>query len=167
MLRKSLHSLQNRLKPLEDRLAINPNDREARDLIALYTESEKQRDIREANIAWKNNNLEYDLRHSDRIAQKCKVNSYAQNLYAAICNNKFVKNNGTPWSCTWRLAAGLVADIRESGDYLDWYRSGSIETNTVDIGGNVNHDNENQYVSEGTVTDQIRIDLAGIGWIVL
>lgn len=107
------------------------------------------------------NNLEYDLLTTDWILQKARNSeSYAQNLYAAMCNNEFVKNDVWPvlqdkrWSCTWRYAGGMVADLREEGDYIDWYCSG--------IGGD-----DKNFVNEGHVTDEIRNDLLKLGWLII
>lgn len=105
--------------------------------------------------------LEYDLRTCDWIAEKCKSDVYAQNLYAALCNNEFKKNELWPllkdqrWSCTWRYAGGIIADIRQEGDYIDWHCSG-IRDN-YDCG----------YVAESVVTDEIREDLNRLGWLIV
>jgi hypothetical protein len=119
----------------------------------------------EANIVdpeWQKDNMEYDLRSTKWICNKVKASeNYAQNLYAAMCNMQFVKNEVWPlirdqrWSASWRHAGGIVADMREEGDYIDWYCSGIIQDN-VDLGG---------CVPEGTVTDEIRADLFQLGWI--
>lgn len=97
--------------------------------------------------------LENDLYDSETIVSKCK-NSYvySQNLYAALCNNVFKKGD-QPWSCSWRYAGGIISDIQGSGDYLNWYCSG--------IGSGLEG-----CVGEGEVTDEIRLDLIKIGWIV-
>jgi hypothetical protein len=99
-------------------------------------------------------NLENDLLNSEHIKNKCKTsNVYSQNLYAALCNNRFFYGD-KEWTCSWRYAGGIVADLRNVGEtYIDFYCSG--------IAGN----NEG-YVGEGEVTDEIRLDLIKIGWIV-
>jgi hypothetical protein len=99
-------------------------------------------------------NLENDLFKSDTIVEKCKhSNIYSQNLYAALCNNRFFYND-QEWTCSWRYAGGIIADIRNNGeDYMDWYCSG-----IGDVNGN--------YVGESVVTDEIRLDLMKLGWIV-
>jgi hypothetical protein len=126
--------------------------------------------------AWQNNNMEYDLRSTKWICDKVKASdSYAQNLYAAMSNMQFVKNEVWPllrdqrWSASWRHAGGIVADMREQGDYIDWYCSG--------IGGMMGGGSESSpaieeallarknYVPEGTITDEIREDLFRLGWI--
>lgn len=106
-------------------------------------------------------NLESDLISCGWILDKVRSNdSYAQNLYAALCNNQFVKNEIFPilkeeaWSCTWRYAGGIIADMRQEGDYLSWYCSG--------IG-----DKQDDYAGEGYVTGEIRDDLLRLGWIVI
>lgn len=125
---------------------------------------EDQRANTESAPDWKTNNLEYDLRTNNYIWKKCKNDVYAQNLYAALCNNEFVKNDvwpllkGDTWGCSWRYAGGIIADIREEGDYIDWYCSGTTREELNGVGGD--------YVREGEVTDQIRQDLKSIGWIV-
>jgi len=113
----------------------------------------------EQDPEWQKNNLEYDLRNTDWIIVKVRESDgYAQNLYAAMCNTDFTKNDIWPilqentWSCSWRYAGGIIADMREQGDYMDWYCSG--------IGS------ENSDVREGIVTDEIREDLLKLGWIV-
>lgn len=109
--------------------------------------------------------LEEDLRNSPMILKKIKQDRYAQNLYAAMCNMRWQKFEVVPllkddiWSCTWRYAGGVIADLRGEGDYLDWYCSG--------IGGglgNGDEDGTKGYVSEGIVTDEILIDLSVLGW---
>ena len=110
------------------------------------------------------NNMEYDLLSTDWILEKVRASeTYAQNLYAAMCNNGFIKLAVIPilknqqWSCSWRYAGGIVADMRRQGDYIDWYCSGIR-----------NHDGTDQdnYVGEGRITDEIRTDLQRLGWAV-
>ncbi|NDC31040.1 MAG: hypothetical protein EBZ58_08935 [Bacteroidetes bacterium] len=103
------------------------------------------------NNTSKENDLEWDLRGSQYIVQKCKASaSYSQNLYSAMCNNLFFKGE-KEWSCSWRYAGGIVADLNEKGDYIDWYCSG--------IGSH-----NDGYVGESFVTDEIRSDLLQLGW---
>lgn len=111
--------------------------------------------------AWQENNLEYDLRSTDWICDKVKGSKvYAQSLYAALCNNQFVNSDTfnilseKHWSCTWRYAGGIIADMREEGDYIDWYCSGIDNYST-------------SRIPEGTVTDEIRDDLKKLGWFVI
>ena len=114
---------------------------------------------------WQKDNLEYDLRSTKWICDRTKSNkTYAQNLYAALCNQDWQRNDVWPrlkdqrWSCSWRYAGGIVAHMREEGDYIEWYCSGiqgEPDADWVDLG----------HVPEGTVTDQIREDLFRLGWI--
>jgi hypothetical protein len=107
-------------------------------------------------------NMEYDLLTTDWILEKVRASEvYAQNLYAAMCNNDFIKREMWPmlkeqtWSCSWRYAGGIIADMRQQGDYIDWYCSGI-------------RDNYNGgYVPEMTVTEEIELDLYNLGWIVV
>lgn len=120
------------------------------------------------NLEWQKNNLEYDLRSTEWILEKVRnSDTYAQNLYASMCNNDFIKNEIWPilkedtWSCSWRHAGGIIADMREEGDYIDWYCSG------IGSGlGNGDEDGFKNYVGESVVTDEIRSDLLKLGWLV-
>jgi hypothetical protein len=49
---------------------------------------------------------------------------------------------GTPWRCSWRHAGGVVAGLRCSGDYLDWYCS----------------------TGEGLVDVQVLAEFSVLGW---
>ena len=130
--------------------------------IELWKTAREQDAANLADPAWQKDNMEYDLRSTNWICDKVKASdSYAQNLYAAMCNMQFVKNAVWPllrdqrWSASWRHAGGIVADMREEGDYIDWYCSGIIQDG-VDPKGSV---------PESTVTDEIRTDLFQLGWI--
>lgn len=116
-------------------------------------------------------NMEYDLLTTDWILEKVRANkAYAQNLYAAMCNNGFIRLKVLPilkeeeWGCSWRYSGGIIADMRQEGDYIDWYCSGIR---------NVSHDEEENklwdgrdYVPEGCITEEIEMDLQKLGWAV-
>ena len=124
----------------------NPN------YVAVY-KSWRERD--EENLKdpeWQKNNLEWTLRTTDWILAKVRTDdTYAQRLYATLCNNDFVPPDvwkvlkNETWSCSWRYAGGIVADMQEKGDYIDWYCSGH----------------------EGEIFPDVEQDLGQIGWRVL
>ena len=125
--------------------------------------------INEQDLDWQKNDLEYDLRTTDWILGKTRHSvTYAQNLYAALCNNQFQKAEMWPilkdqrWSCSWRHAGGIVANMTVKGDYMDWYCSG-----IGDGLGNGDEDGSLKYVEEGVVTDEVRADLLNLGWITI
>jgi hypothetical protein len=136
-----------------------------------------QKILEEADLKWqtlesKIDNMEYDLVTTDWILAKVRANeSYAQNLYAAICNNDFQKLAVIPiltektWSASWRSAGGIIADMRQEGDYIDWYCSGIRNDGNYDPEINIKF--PNGYVPEKVVTDEIREDLKRLGWIVV
>ena len=99
--------------------------------------------------------LENDLLRNLDIIHKCKSSiSYAQNLYASMCNNRFFKND-QEWTSSWRYSGGLIAEIRDMNeDYMDFYCSG------------IASDNMDGFVSESFVTTEIRNDLLKMGWII-
>ena len=123
------------------------------------------------------NNMEYDLRTSEHMLSRARSSkNYAQNLYAAMCNREFQRNDTWPiltdqkWSVSWRRAGGIVADMRQEGDYIDWYCSGiGSSEDGYGLSGTVPEVEADgrTYVPEGEVTDEIRTDLLELGWIVL
>jgi hypothetical protein len=113
--------------------------------------------------------LEYDLRTTEWILEKARSREdYAQNIYAALCNMRWQRLDVMPilkdehWSCSWRSAGGVVADMLQQGDYIDWYCSGIQDYSTDEADPNFNGKG---YVPEGVVTEEIRIDFQKIGWI--
>lgn len=153
------------IEKYEQQLIDDPNDEEAKQMILYYQDWDTDKRVNEQNPKWKEYNLEYDLRTSEYIRNKCLASDgYAQNLYSALCNNEFRKNEVIPilteerWGCSWRYAGGILADILERGDYIDWYLSGMIyDSDDVLL---------NNFVNEGEVTDEIRNDLLQLNWIV-
>jgi len=124
---------------------------------------------RDNDEEWQKNNMEYDLRTTDWILEKVRNSkTYSQNLYAAMCNNDFQRNDVLPilkdqyWHCSWRYAGGIIADMREEGDYIDWYCSGIVGDSDIDEG---EYRTKTGYVPECTITDEIREDLFKLGWL--
>jgi hypothetical protein len=120
------------------------------------------------------NNLEYDLLTTDWILEKVRASeAYAQNLYAAMCNNDFQKRDLWPilkeetWGCTWRYAGGIISDMRQEGDYIDWYCSGMGGLTTYNAEEGDAQMAKLKFVPEKTVTEEIRDDLFKLGWLVV
>jgi hypothetical protein len=119
---------------------------------------EERRQTPESRI----NNMEYDMSQANWFVSRVRgSDTYAQNLYAAMCNSSFQKQDvwlilkDAYWSCSWRSAGGIVADLQDKGgDYMDWYCSG--------IGAK--EGDYSNYVGEGNVTDEIAADLALLKW---
>jgi len=137
----------------------------------MWTEMVKKK---EAEPEFKENNLEYDLRSTKWICDKAKANeAYAQNIYAALCNRSWKKNDVWPllkdqqYSCSWRYAGGIVADMIESGDYIDWYCSGIRDELTDERILEAKEQGMDivNYAGEGYVTDEVREDFFKLGWI--
>jgi len=149
--------------------------------IKMYEQHKIDKLEREEDLAWQKDNMEYDLRSTDWILAKVRASEgYAQNLYAAMCNREFQKNEVWPllkdqhWGCSWRYAGGIVADMRGEGDYIDWYCSGirggvseeDLASMTAEQQAKHQYYEEN-FVGESVVTDEIRQDLLKLGWIVI
>lgn len=67
---------------------------------------------------------------------------FATDVYAALCNMRW-KRGKEIYSCSWRYAGGLVAEIRDGGEsYMDFYCSGN----------------------EGTVTEEVKTIFGKLGW---
>jgi hypothetical protein len=143
----------------------------------IYKSARQQDDENMVNPEWQKDNLEYDLRSTDWILEKVRNNdNYAQNLYAAMCNNDFIKREMWPilkdqrWSCSWRHSGGIIADMQEKGDYIDWYCSG---IGNKEAGYGLDHyeptpdPDGRDYVPEGVVTEEIENDLYTLGWLVV
>lgn len=154
----------------------------AEEMIEFYKTSHQQRLELEETDEWKKDNMEYDLRSTQWIIDKVKGDDvYAQHLYAAMCNNEFTKNDVIPiltekrWSCSWRSAGGIVANMQEKGDYIDWYCSGIRDTRILDDDefNSLTKEQQEYYIQgkkfapESAVTDEIRADLLKLGWIVI
>jgi hypothetical protein len=153
------------------------DDPDVKAMIHWYDSWSEESQKQEADPEWQKNNLEYDLRSTEWIVEKVRASeSYAQNLYAALCNNDFQRQDVWPvlkdqkYSCSWRHAGGIIADMRGEGDYIDWYCSGignqeagyglDSYTPTPDPDGR-------DYVPESVVTDEVRVDLQQLGWAVI
>jgi hypothetical protein len=121
-------------------------------------------------------NLEQDMKDAKWFVDKVRATeSYAQNVYAALCNNAFQKLEIMPvlrdeiWSCSWRYAGGIVALLRGEGDYMDWYCSGIFgDPKEIDYAAaEAQGFNLGRYVPESVVTDEIKQDLEQLGWVVV
>lgn len=128
------------------------NDETTRAMVEMYDSWDDRADELEADLRWRENNLEWDLRTSDKLCVKVKDNEYAKKLYAALCNTDWIRIEVIPllrqdpnkdmWGCTWRYAGGIIAHMREEGDYIDWYCSGN----------------------EGYIDPEVAADLKELGW---
>jgi hypothetical protein len=88
-------------------------------------------------------NLELSILLNDKVCAKIReCDSYAKDFYGALCNNELFDNGELTEGYTFREAGELIAYIRKSGSYLDWYC----------------------YGNEGKVTDEVRQDLLDMGY---
>lgn len=116
-----------------------------------------------------NTDFERDLFASASVLSKIHTERYAQHLYAALCNSELHHHKtGHIAKYSWRSAAALIAELElrqgpqvnaifdaDAADYMRWYCSGIFRSD------------DNQYVGEGTITSEIRIDLFTLGWDVI
>lgn len=151
------------------------------DYLSYFETAKERHDARFEDPQAKIDNLEYDLLTTDWILEKVReCDIYAQNLYAAMCNRDFQKLEVLPvlkdqrWSCSWRYAGGIIADMQQKGDYIDWYCSGIRGDKLTDEEiANLSEEQKEYYlqaeayVGEGVVTDEIQADLKRLGWVVL
>lgn len=160
-------------------LMTDPDDKTAQDMIDYFMKWKTREEDEWRDPEWQKNNLEYDMRTSKVMVEKVRNDEfYAQNLYAALCNNDFIKNDVWPlltektWSTTWRYAGGIVAHMRGEGDYIDWYCSGIRNDWSDEEYQNASKQDQEKYLlmktkyaSEGHITEEIRKDLFDIGWL--
>ena len=152
------------------------------DYLNLFKTWRQQDEENMIDPKWQKDNMEYDLRSTEWILEKVRGDDvYAQNLYAAMCNNDFTKREMWPilkeqkWSCSWRHAGGIVADMKQEGDYIDWYCSGIRNDGYQDEDDKTELTIEQEtirkkfaaYVPESVVTDEIETDLFRLGWLVI
>jgi len=167
-------------RKLEEGCSLDDPDVQA--MIHWYDSWSEESKKQEADLEWQKHNLEFDLRTTDWILAKVRESRvYAQNLYAALCNNDFQRQDIWPvlknqkYACSWRHAGGIIADMQGEGDYIDWYCSGikdedvteQSEWNMLTQEQQMFHRESQAHVSEGTVTDEIRDDLLQLGWAVV
>jgi len=165
-----------------ERLELEPDNENALLMLDYYSEFDDRDRQHERDPEWRKDNLEYDLRTTEWIIEKAKSDkAYAQHLYAAMCNNDFQRNDvwpiltGKTWGCSWRHAGAVVSDMREEGDYMDWYCTGIQNNDPIDDEVFQNMDDHQRqeffetksYVGESVVTEEIREDLLKLGWIVI
>lgn len=190
-LSKSTDRYTFHLKCTQEKVATGKADEdELQQVIDMYNDTLNFAMNRESSPEWAKDNMEYDLRTTDWILEKVRTSDiYAQNLYAAMCNNDFAKveiedtpekiveilsrDNSEHWSCSWRHAGGIISDMRQEGDYIDWYCSGIKSTPSDEEYNNAGdelkqrYDIYAKYVAESVVTDEIREDLLKLGWKVI
>lgn len=144
------------------------------DYLNMFKSFRQQDEENMQDPEWQKDNLEYDLRSTTWILEKARAQDhYAQNIYAALCNMRWQRIGMWPalkdqyWSCSWRSAGGIVADMRGEGDYMDWYCSGMGGLNQEYDGNETNAQWQARtgYVSESVVTEEIRKDFQILGWV--
>jgi hypothetical protein len=143
------------------------------DYLNMFKTIKEQASSLEEDPEWRENNMEYDMRSTPWFIEKCQNDTYAQNLYAAMCNMRWQRYDVLPilkdqyWSASWRSAGGIVANLQGKGDYMDWYCSGMGGFNREYEGNETNEQWQKRtgYVPEGVVTEEIEKDLFKLGWI--
>ena len=170
------------IEKLNDPSVSDVEKENAKAMIEMYEDWNVDEENKMADPEWQKNNLEYDLLSTEWILEKVREsNVYAQNLYAAMCNREFQELEvmpilkGQTWSCSWRHAGGIIADMQQKGDYIDWYCSGirNSKTMTAEEFNDLTEEQQmyvkesDAFVGEGFVTEEIEEDLKKLGWIVL
>lgn len=167
------------MESYQQRLIANPSDSDAQSMLDYMLDYNKRRLEQEQDPEWQKNNMEYDMRTCKVMVEKCRTREdYAQNLYAAMCNNEFIKNDVWPllteqtWSASWRSAGGIIANMVGKGDYIDWYCSGIRNDWSDEEYCNATKEDQeryiwikNNFVGEGYITEEVKQDLFDIGWL--
>lgn len=152
------------------------NEPVSEEYLAMFDRILEQEDQKFADPESRKNNLEYDLVTTDWILAKARASdSYAQNIYAALCNMQWCRIEMIPylrqdpdkdlWHCSWRYAGGIVADMLQKGDYIDWYCSGISNGDEPDVYEQGFDLKRKGYVPESVVTEEIERDFLSLGWV--
>lgn len=93
-----------------------------------------------------NTQFEQDLLNDSDLMNLVMDETFAKNLYAALCNTSWGKDDCV-FECSWRYAAGFVAFLRQKKGglletYADFYCSGW----------------------EGVIFQDIEVVLGNLGW---
>jgi hypothetical protein len=113
--------------------------------VGLFFADEPDADLisNQAELTAVKASLECDLGLSVRLRGLVRCDLFATLLYGALCNTVWRhKATGVAWSCGWRHAGSVVANLRSEGDYTDWYCSGG----------------------EGLVDEQVLVEFTALGW---
>ena len=107
--------------------------------------------------------LEDDMNNNTELIEYFKDDDVATEFYSALCNVRWIKINHLPedeqiiqklkgeedhtWSCSWRSAGGIIADIRNAHyntceNYMDFYCRGN----------------------EGHISDRVKECFLKMGW---
>lgn len=104
--------------------------------------------LQQEDLIEKIKNSSFLERFSDEI--------FAQNWYAALCNNEYLVDGKWLYSTSWRSAGAIVAEIRNTfgfakgEDYMDWYCSG--------------YDHQKGFVPEVHITPEVKTCMKEIGF---
>ena len=97
-------------------------------------------------VVKRENDLESDIMADPAVIKLCADVGMAREFYSALCNMQWRKINTLPederimdilrgeesdvWSCSWRYAGGIIAEIRSihyntNEQYIDFYCTGN------------------------------------------
>jgi hypothetical protein len=116
-------------------------------------------------MTFKKSDLVKDIYQADWLVDKIRQDYiYSQNVYAAMCNNKFLKLDVIDvlaeyyWTSSWRRNGYIISEIANRNEsYLDYYCSSYVNNDET-------IDDDKHLVGEGYVTDEVRQDFLKLGW---
>jgi len=78
-------------------------------------------------------NLEKALKKDEEFLALLKDEGFACAAYESFCNQVYIDEQRERFSCSWRYAGGMIAEMRDEGeDYLDYYLGDFIERTGLD-----------------------------------
>lgn len=119
--------------------------------------------------------LKQDLLASELFKQRVKNSRvYSQHVYAALCENVWCRNNvfdilrEQGCSYSWIEASAIVSELRDDIDHgVNYYYKSGINPFTVGSDDLLKRVEDNLWMKEGTIDNQVLKDLFELGWILL
>lgn len=77
---------------------------------------------------------EFEQSLASAFGEKMKQDAeFCKDIWSSLANVIWKNKDGEEYSCSFRYAGGLIAEIIGKGDYMDWYCSGPYATVSEEI----------------------------------
>lgn len=77
---------------------------------------------------------DFETAFREALFSRLADRDFAEDAYRCLCNVEWRHEDGSRYSCSWRYAGGLIAELRDHNeDYMDFYCSGQEGSVREDI----------------------------------